>query len=1009
MNFLVCSALKGDAQERQRLETLLSGLNKRKHFLKAPAPKETENSKSGDDELLAQARGISTYLLDDPPVLSSVSLSEFAAHEKETKRKARAAKKSSRREGDDVSASSASEGKPTRKSTAAAGPENDALEGEPAEGRADAKRQKREANKTARAQKRSASKKEDKENKAEKTPAGPDKAARIAERKKRKAEKAASAGADSGKPEKEDRAAKKARKAANKESGAGAEPDAPEDRNKARAERKARKAAKAGLAGEGAAAGEKRKKQRPEPQSEEEKLEREKARAARKEERKKHRPDGETDGEEDKSRVLTISLRGIGVSAANALRAALEQRLDATPVEWPQSEKKADITIYGFDDPKLSAAEISDQGAKIAQDTTRLRIFLERRGSVAPDAPAAIADENRAVAALAGAFESPFISLEDKVQRYGAETVPASDILATAILGVAAGGRLPKYKVPRPAPPPPPDLVEARALAATPREFLEQLTWNDAKAPRLLWTHASKESAEALMDRRLTLSEDQTLDITVPVKWPDDASSRSETADLFGLEFLSGPLNYWYSKANGRESKKVAEVDAVLKARGATASQILSQAGAIIMDFVTTHPLSASIAWEENAVSRRSRVLALYLLCCKMAIKRKIKFDESVCSEVILRLLDHVEVLRSDDFYTPCSFDGVQQDCLVTGLALVLRDTAYAKRLLAESLGRLLSCQLGPGLTADGVWRMGSFSDHCTLLSQFRTLLSDFDRDDVAMLEPIAGAAKKMTVFAEAMQKSDGSAPSFDDSRQKSFARKLTGTRRALAGAGFAKSAPQRKVVPPRMTDTYVFRDARYFVSHSTLKVIPESSLVVLHADPVSPARSDPGGVTLAFAYGATDLLVRAEPGEGASRRDKAASFDPALRNGYRINGAGYVADAPLNPNGARIEKSWRGQGWAAARSMDETNPAGSIARTVIHLKAEHVLVVVDELAAASNQEATFEQHWHIAPGLAAPSSGQASHRFALSGGGGLTVAFGEQADVTINPEGEGSCLCRTL
>ncbi|HVU19835.1 MAG TPA: hypothetical protein VHE09_03830, partial [Rhizomicrobium sp.] len=73
------------------------------------------------------------------------------------------------------------------------------------------------------------------------------------------------------------------------------------------------------------------------------------------------------------------------------------------------------------------------------------------------------------------------------------------------------------------------------------------------------------------------------------------------------------------------------------------------------------------------------------------------------------------------------------------------------------------------------------------------------------------------------------------------------------------------------------------------------------------------------------------------------------------------------------------------------------------------VLVVVDELAAAGNQEATFEQHWHIAPGLAAPSSGQTPHRFAVSGGGGLTVAFGEQADVTINPEGEGSCLCRTL
>ena len=61
----------------------------------------------------------------------------------------------------------------------------------------------------------------------------------------------------------------------------------------------------------------------------------------------------------------------------------------------------------------------------------------------------------------------------------------------------------------------------------------------------------------------------------------------------------------------------------------------------------------------------------------------------------------------------------------------------------------------------------------------------------------------------------------------------------------------------PRMADTYVFRDAQYFISHSTQKVSDESSLVLLHADGPNFGEGDPGGVTLAFAYGEADLLRR--------------------------------------------------------------------------------------------------------------------------------------------------------
>jgi len=977
LNFLVRPFAKLDDEAQRRLDGMTAAMKERARFLQVPTSKQSGEAQTGDDEaLLFQARAIANHLLDNPPPLSSVTLSEFASHEKAARREAKAARKSKEKDS----------AKKAGRERAAQAAETSRAASETANADKKAKRALKKANRKSERSAAHADEApamaEDQPSEGKKKDRSQKKAARVAKRKKRKAEKQADARAGAQEGERKDKSANKA-------------------------ERKARKAAaaEAGATTGGDLRRRKRKK-KDGPESEEEKLERKQAKIAKRKEDRKNKGGGDDKGA---SRPIRIALHGMSEDAAAQFRVAMERYLAEIPVEWSTPEKKSDIALYGFDVPPISSAEIAERVAAIAQTDSKLRIFMERYAPEAVDGAAPFVTENRAIAMVAGAFGSPLIQSDKKLGRYGANAVPLGDIIATSVLGIAADGTLAKRKLPRPLPLPPPDLVEARALAASPREFLSQLSYNEAKAPRLLWTHASKESAEAFMDRKVVLSDEETLDLTVPIAWPQDASGRSEIADVFGLEFLAGPLNYWYSKANGRDSKKVAEVDAVLKQRGATASQVLSQSGAIILDFVSKHPLSASTAWEESTVSRRARVLALYLLCCKMAVKRKIRFDEAVCSEIILRLLDIVEVLRSEDFYVPCSFDGLQQDCLVIGLALVLRGTPYAQRLLNDSLERLKTLQFDAGLTADGVWRTGPFSDHCNLLAQFRTLVSDFDRSDVALIEPVAAAAKKMTVFAEAIQKSNGSAPAFDGSREKSFARKLSGARRALAGAGFTKNAPEKKVTPPRMTDTYVFRDAQYFVSHSTLKVTPQSSLVILHADPVSFPQSDPGGVTLAFAYGASDLLIRAEPPESENRRDKVPGFDPALRNGYHIDGVGFSTDFPLKTGAARLEKSWRGPGWAAARSVDKINPAGSITRTVIHLKAEHALIVVDELAATGGAQASFEQFWHIAPGLTAPQTSEAPYRFVLESGGGLTAAFDGLADGVIAPEGEGHSIRRIL
>jgi hypothetical protein len=733
------------------------------------------------------------------------------------------------------------------------------------------------------------------------------------------------------------------------------------------------------------------------------------AKAARKAEGKgSRRKDG--DSEED-SHGVSISIAGLSDAAGAALHRELAQKLATVGLDLAEPERKCDVAVYGFETAPIGAGEIGQRLAVLADDNARARIFLERISSSSED----FTEQNHVIAKLAAASGGSLLRLGSKLRRYGDGimvkngqiTDDGQALIADLILGVLAED-LPKHDIKRPLSAAPSDLAEAQAQAGSPSELLGQLLWEEPVAPKLLWTHVSKEAMEALIDEKLTLSSGAELALRAPIAWPEEISDRATSIQILGLEFLTGPLSYWYSKASGRGGKQLAEIDVLLKDRGVKASEILSRAERAMLDFAAHYPAdAASDAWREKAVSRRVRVLMLYVLCCRMALKRHIRFDADAFTRIFRNLLDLIELLRADDFYKPASIEGFEQDCLLVGLGLALRGTAYGNRLLEESLERLRTLQLDLGFTADGVWRVGSFSDHCGLLSTFRTLMGDFGKLDAALIEPFAAAAKKMTVFAEAVLKSNGQPPLFDNGKQKSFASQLSGTRRALAQAS-GKSIDKSKLASmPRIADTYVFRDAQYFISHSTQKVLDESSLVLLHADSPNFIEGDPGGVTLAFAYGEADLLRRAEAPELEKKKDKSPLFDPALRNGYHVDGAGFDGESRIVPNAARIVKSWRGPGWAAARSIDEINPAAAVTRVAIHLKAVHALIVVDALETRQGGDAVFEQFWHIAPGLAARPGIKGTLRFG-SPDGGMNVAFDANDTVSVEAEGEGVRISRS-
>ena len=714
------------------------------------------------------------------------------------------------------------------------------------------------------------------------------------------------------------------------------------------------------------------------------------------------------------SRPIPIRIRISGLSAKSlaALRPALERRSPSVVLLTAEAKHKPHAAIYAFEEPARDPEAIERCLGPIAKEGVRTRIFLERAGSAAQD----LRDVNSAIAKLASASGGRVLQVTGKLERYDCLpnvdadglTDDACELIADSILGLAASA-LSKPILASVVSSTPPDLAEARALADSGPDFLAKLRWNEAMPPRLLRTHTSKEAIEALVEEKLVLPSRAVLALGAPIAWPREMPDRATGIQILGLEFLIGPLDYWFSKAGGRSSGQTGEVDAMLKQHGTKASEILSRAEKVMLDFAQNYPPDrTSDAWQETMVSRRARVYALYILCCKVALARRIRFDKTAFTIIFRHLLDLIERLRADDFYRPASRDGFQQDGLLIGLALALRGSGYGDRLLVEGLDRLRRLQLETGLTSDGVWRAGTFSDHCLLLAMLRTMVVDFNKSDAVLIEPFAAAAKKMTLFAEAMLKSNGYPPTFDDSKQKSYARGLSGTRRTLAQAE-GKNIPLSKIgAMPRIAETYVFRDAQYFISHSTQTVSKESSLVLLHADGPSIVEGDPGGITLAFAHGETDLLIRTEP-EDAGRRDKSSLFDPALRNGYHVNGSGFDARGELRTNAARIVKSWRGPGWAAAKCVDEIDSTADLSRIVVHLKDVHALLVVDSLQSREGREATFEQFWHVAPGLSASLPRAEPLRFSAAGRGMLVAALDRHDAITVESEGEGTRIRREV
>ena len=689
-------------------------------------------------------------------------------------------------------------------------------------------------------------------------------------------------------------------------------------------------------------------------------------------ERSEHQP-------AERNTTLRVAFEGIPEAEQAGLAAALKAQLGAAMSVVPPASVSS-LLIRRLSSRTDVTAETGTKPAHRA----KLQIVLDEIETEGP------ARESRAVSRLAAAERAHIVGVNGLVRRFGmnrmleGSTLGAFglEVIADAILIVAAQQKLlPAGLHASPLHSAPDDLIEAGNLAQKPLDLLSMLSWDEPAPPKLIEARLSRSAVAAFADSQIALEHGESsrlLPIGESVDWNVPLQNEREAVSFFGLSFLSSVLLYWYVKAGGKTNDDLAAIDTALKQKGVTASALLSRSGAIIADFAEACPPSKMpSAWTRPALVQRARVLLLFLLACRAAAKRRIRFDAALCTPAFLGLVDAIEFLRRDSGAAIGQEQGVSQIGFLAGIALPLRRMNYGRMLLEESCDHLARFHLAAGLGEDGVWR-GTFEEHCGTLKAAVALLASVRAMKLSAAQPVFAAAEKMAAFVEAMLRGNSLPPPIDDTAQVSHAKILKLARTVLFVPG-AKPTEQRS--------TYVLPDARYFISHARGERGPASSQLVVHATAGDMRHKRPGRLSLSFCIGDMDLVIGGGAVSHKVSKDVAAiaRTDLASGNEYRVNGTSYGAAESAAPDVIALEYSWEGRGWAAAAFVNRAHADARIRRTAIHLKPVHALLVVDELTSKSGSESAFDQFWHLAPGLL--RQGEA-FQFGTTAPGCLSIAF---------------------
>jgi hypothetical protein len=605
-------------------------------------------------------------------------------------------------------------------------------------------------------------------------------------------------------------------------------------------------------------------------------------------------------------------------------------------------------------------------------------------------------------AAAAGAENGIFLSLPFLVERYGRArllndeghlTRDGAAVLAAALREQILHRRskslscnpTPEHRAA--------DFAAALSLGERPSELLKVLTWVDDAPPSSIRVSLNPKSVECFLDGNVCLSSKgdiEPLPFYFPFDWQNAVSGRAAESLLYGLDFATHVLVYWQLKATGASSQNLTAIAAAAKERGITAASLLGAAGAVILDCLSARNALPENAWQLPLLQRRARACELFLLCCKIAATRRIRFNDSACREVFSGLLDILERLRSAIFADIDSSRSVAHAAVLIGLALPLKKTTYGQLLIGETLNALRSIHLNRGMSSDGVWREG-FDQHSSVFSVLRVLAVDLKGFQGAERSVLAETNVKLARFLDWLLGVDGSAPPIGEVPPMNY-RKLARPARILLKS--AAASANTRALARGGDSSLLLREGGYFFSRADASSGAAPSRLVMQARP-APA----GGPSLCLIVDSDPVLI----GGGTHSRKappearRASREEPSVHNTIRMNDLSYAQADDRGPEAIFLEAAWEGENWSAAKLINAAFAQAQMARTVIHLKGLSGLLVIDQLTSRAGP-AKFEQFWQLAPRILTDDSAGAQFRIGCPRGGVLTATFDRAAPAHFIP-----------
>lgn len=670
-----------------------------------------------------------------------------------------------------------------------------------------------------------------------------------------------------------------------------------------------------------------------------------------------------------------IAFNGVSSELAAAVVQQFAAQLAPREVGQVPDAAAADIAICGAPDGDEASAAAD---SKARRQKTKLHVYLEEFANPSCGAERAGA-ANLELVASAARRHAFVVQTEALLERCRQERSVGSDgpteqdqqVLASAIVQIAADNGILPSAFPQ-CPIEAADLLEARRSAEDTLDLLSKLAWDSKRPPKIISARISREAVEALVEGKPFLpkrkeaidladtigaNSENAIDPADTIDAPQSLDAKDGGGERNEASVLSSVLVYWYAKANGATSEEITAVDEYLRQAGLTASSLLSRAGAAVLDASSGDgPSTTPAARNKVAAMRRAKVQLLFLLCCRIAAKRRIRFDVQLCKSVFLALLQTLEYLRSPGLVPVATEEGLDHLSFLISLALPLRRVSYGKNLLHQTMDAIVRHQLHPGLGEDGVWMQGSFEQHCAVLRTVMELASSTRGIKIPVGSELPPTLCKMVSFVQAMVRAGALPPPLDHISLVPLTKLLNSTRRAVP------AEPGKK--PD--SSTHFFPHAGYFISHSTADHGADSSQLAIHVRAGSQGQRRPGRISTGFCMGESELII----GGGLSSRKASAiarvasRTDLATGNDYRVNGESYSTEGSLAPGALSLDHCWEGRGWAAAIFGCRAHANATIRRTALHLKPVHGFIMIDELESVDGGELLFEQFWHLSPHL---------------------------------------------